>query len=417
MASLVDAGLVLYVGLIILFTWRCAFGWRLCGRWLGFANYCVLLYALLLVLLIYAVFTYVMQGMTELGKAVWGDLVYWLRPIMLGAPVAACLTFVLCCIQTMQHVEEIRNGASTMKHDRAVLIVALPVVYGTMSMAGLMRLYVLISSPGASSLSDSDRREQLALAKNQTCLWVGDLYEAWALYQFGKLTLELVAREVRKRAGVEVKDARTAAKVLVLSHTAIESLASLGVTMFLVVCVIQAGWSLYLLTVQTDWEAETYTSTMKYFGAAGMLASGGAIYNVHIVESVFSFLTGYNPLLKFVTVKILVSFAFFQRGIFHCLQVLDTTLPEFMQKVTKKVPVIGDVLTFNPVQFELFYSSLILYECFTVALINLCAWSAFEFWYHEDADVEQEDDSSPDTAEREKLPLLGINCSTNPFTV
>ena len=36
-------GLVLYLGLVVLFVWRFLSGWRLCGAWMEYANYCMCL--------------------------------------------------------------------------------------------------------------------------------------------------------------------------------------------------------------------------------------------------------------------------------------------------------------------------------------------------------------------------------------
>ena len=35
------SGLVLYLGLVVLFVWRFLSGWRLCGAWMEYANYCM----------------------------------------------------------------------------------------------------------------------------------------------------------------------------------------------------------------------------------------------------------------------------------------------------------------------------------------------------------------------------------------
>merc|ERR1712151_791137 len=86
------------------------------------------------------------------------------------------------------------GGVSMLKHDRAVQIIALPAVYGTMAMSSLTQLYMLFTSTYDENLAvttSMEERERIYLSKCETCFWVGDLYEAWALYQFGKLTLEL----------------------------------------------------------------------------------------------------------------------------------------------------------------------------------------------------------------------------------
>ena len=41
--SKLPRGLVLYLGLVVLFVWRFLSGWRFCGAWMEYANYCMLL--------------------------------------------------------------------------------------------------------------------------------------------------------------------------------------------------------------------------------------------------------------------------------------------------------------------------------------------------------------------------------------
>jgi len=400
---LLDAGLVLYIGLLLLGIWRWLSGWRLCGTHLTYLNYCSLLYALLLVLLVYAVEAFISTALSDGGKAGWNDLPGWLRPIMLGAPAAAVLSVVLSAVQTFQHVKEIRADRAPLKHDRAVQIIALPAVYGVLALNSLARMYQLNSGDyredlkiGAKARTAEDH-QQLYISKSETCFWVGDLYEAWALFQFGKLTLELIRASLFKMQSSDQLDEREKAHALMTAHTAVESIAWLGISLFLIVCILQAGWSLYLLTFTgpfTDWA--TYNARAAQFGAAGMVASAGAIYNVHVVESTFhQYFEGYRPLLKFITVKIIVSFAFFQKGIFKVLKALSDTFPKFMQKIIHGCPLLGDILGFSEVRFQLFYDSLILYECILIALLHIWGWSAYEEWYLEEKEVEDAGEQAP----------------------
>jgi len=420
---MLDAGLVLYIGLLVLGLWRWLSGWRLCGAWLEYANYCVLLYLLLLVLLVYAVYLFIHTAVTAGGKAEWDELPRWLRPIMLGAPAAACITFLLCFMQTVQHVNEIRKDRATLKHDRAVQIIALPAVYGAMAMNSLVRMYQLKTDATDDDIlfmhhnMTSEDTAQLFISKSETCFWVGDLYEAWALFQFSRLSLDLIKASLWKmQRSSPSEEQRESAHALMVAHSAVESIAWLGVMLFLLVCILQAGWSLYLLSFTGpvhQWA--DYNTRVKQFGAAGMVASAGAIYNVHVVESTFhKYFEGYRPLLKFITVKVIVSFAFFQKGIYWAIKAVDQTLPKVMQRVVNGVPLIGDLLNFSEVQFLLFYDSLILYECILIALLHIWGWSAYEDWYLEETEQDIDDTKSEkangntDGADAdERTPLLG----------
>ncbi|CAE8643323.1 unnamed protein product [Polarella glacialis] len=237
---------------------------------------------------------------------------------------------------------------------------------------------------------------------------VADVYEAWALFQFVKLTLDILRSSLKKISeGDTGADAerREVARGLLVAHKALDSITYTGVVMFLVVCVGQAGWALYRLTF-TDptlngWES--YNNQLSLFKAAGFIASAAAIYNVHIVESEFHcFFVGYSPLLKFVTVKILLSLAFFQAGAFYAIQTFNKTLPNVLQDVSKRIPFVADILQFNDSQFYLFYSSLILYECVLGVLLHWFAWSSSESFYLEHNDVIEGDEE----AIAEKTPLV-----------
>lgn len=380
-AYLIDGGLILYIGLIVLFMWRGICYWRCCGRWLQYANYCSLLLALLLCLFGYDIYMFFTAALSNTGKTAWQELPAWLRPVILASPVISVFTYLMCGAQTVQHMERIRDDSAVKRHDRAVQIIMLPAVYAAMASTSLTRMYKTVISPQTSA-DDTE----VQLLKSETCFWVGDLYEAWALYQFGKLTLELIESAIAKQGFSQREEERAAARALMVAHTAVESLAWVGILSFLVVCVLQAGFSLWILCfTPKENQVASFKLSMGQFAAAGYLASGAAIYNVYVVESTFHhFLEGYRPFLKFLTVKILVSFAFFQRGFFKFgIIIQDNLMPG-----VKDIPVIGELLNMPPDRFELFYACLLSVECFLVALMHWWAWNVSEEWYDE-ADMDR----------------------------
>lgn len=377
-SQIVDAGLVLYIGLLLLFVWRFVCYWRCCGRWLEYANYCSLLLVLLAIILIYDTVVFVDAAIQESGRQKWDQLPPWFRPVILSAPFISAATFVFCAVQIFQHVEYIRDEKAVERHDRAVQIILLPVVYGTMAMSSLARMYKLVTQP---TVTPQD--EELALSRSEACFWVGDLYEAWALYQFGKLTLKLIESTLAKQGLSTTEEERTKARALLTAHSAIESLAWLGILSFLLVCVAQAGWSLFLLTFASPGsKVEAFKSSTSQFGLAGFFASGAAIWNVFVVEQTFhEYLEEYRPTWKFFTVKILVTFAFFQRGACNAAQVIQNTLPTVLQDIAKSIPILGQILTFSLSDFEIFYACLIIAECFLVCILHYWAWHVGEPWY------------------------------------
>jgi hypothetical protein len=402
MPAVMDAGMVVYAGLFVLGIWRSMSMWRLCGNTLVWANYCVLGYMFFFVLLVIAVWEFLSAALTHGGRTAWGEMPNWMHPFLLGAPLAACISYSLNATQTAQHVNEIRKNNAVLKHDRVVQILALPAVYGVMAMSSLARMYQLFimqhNEPHSGGqleklarLSRTSELEQLYISRSETCFWVGDLYEAWALYLFGLLTLDLIKESLNRRLRAPERSESDRHEAIV-AYAAVEKIAWLGVTLFLVVCIVQAGWSLYLLTF-TNTDFAVFNTRMSQFRAAGMVASAGAIYNVHTVESTFhTELATYRPLLKFITVKIIVSLAFFQRQTISILKVIQATLPGMVQHIVRALPLLGDLMDMSEVHFSMFYDALILYECILISVLHWWGWSAYEDWYLNASD---EDETKP----------------------
>merc|ERR1719277_1068591 len=154
--------------------------------------------------------------------------VVWLRVLVLSTPAAMIIILALCWFQTRQHVLQIRANVAAMQHDRAVSIIALPAVYGLMAMSALVQLYRLASS------EHSEHQREVLLSRYETCFFVADLYEAWALYQFGKLTLEVLGYKFAQREATNLE--QQGSSDVLLSFTAVSSLAWLGTWMFVIVC-------------------------------------------------------------------------------------------------------------------------------------------------------------------------------------
>lgn len=395
--NLIDAGLVLYVGLMVLCIWRFFCAWKCCGLWLQYANYCSLLLALVLVILIYDSFYFIQVALSDHGKAIWDTMPSWLRPWVLTS-VGFCLaTYITTAYQTFEHVDRIKEESAVMRHDRAVQIVLLPAVYSSMALSSMTRMYYYLGTATGAETPETSEVLHRTLSRSETCLWVGDLYEAWALYQFGQLTLEVIQSNIQRQAKYgdeqslsstteEIEQAKAAARGLDGSHYAVARLVWLGILSFLFVSVAESGWSLWLLTFETSMSSKDFEQSMSQFTIAGFLASCAAIYNVFIVEeSYHHYLKSYYPRLKFLTVKILVTFAWVQRGFFKALMSLGTMLPKSAHSWLVNIPVIGQFVTFESAQFELFYAALIIFECFLVSVAHYWAWNSGEEWYDQAA--------------------------------
>jgi len=194
----------------------------------------------------------------------------------------------------------------------------------------------------------------------ETYCLVGDLYEAWALYQFGKLTVDVIGASLRRQDG-----GRSDEEAVQLSYEAVAAVVWLGNIMFVVVSIAQAGWCLWQWTFMDAAHNFTeYESTQNMFMSAGMLASAAAIYNVHTVEHTFARkIASYAPFLKFVSVKFLIFFTFWQKGLMQML-------------VTYKV------VPWTAMQSNLLNSTLLVFECLLSAALHCWAWRPEEDWYH-----------------------------------
>lgn len=260
-----------------------------------------------------------------------------------------------------------------------------------MGLSSITRMYTYLGSEPSPYAAQNEDVLHRSLSRSETCFWVGDLYEAWALYQFGKLTLEVIQSNIVHQARFgdpkavtyeDIQNSKAAARGLHGTHSAVESLVWLGILSFLLVCVAEAGWSLWLLTFETSMTAKAFDENMSQFTIAGFLASGAAIYNVFVVEESYHlYLESYYPRLKFITVKILVTFAFVQKGIFRGLVSMGAWMPQNVKTWVDKIPLLGQIINLPSAQFELFYASLIITECFVVCVAHYWAWNADEEWY------------------------------------
>jgi len=121
---------------------------------------------------------------------------------------------------------------------------------------------------------------------------------------------------------------------------------------------------------------------MQHLSVAGFVASCAAIYNLVVVEQAFHrHLSHLNPLMKFLTVKFLVSICFLQKTVVEGLEYANNLMPETMKSVVRHVPFVGDIVHLTELQQHLFYPSLVMYECFILAILHLFVWKANETWY------------------------------------
>lgn len=359
----------LYCALLVLFLWRGLFFWRFWGVNLESVNYISLLYLLMHVFLVCEGIVFCSALISDVHGPTNTNLdshtFRWVKIMMWITPLVLVFILQLTWWQSREHIHKIWRRESELQHDRALQIIALPAVYALMAMSSLSQLYKLAATevPGVDA-GELHRQREISYSRYETVFMVADLYEAWALYQFGLLTLEVLQATLAVRWSSGLGRTRDREDEVRLSYLAVSQLMWVGTAMFVVVCVIQAGWSLWQWnfgSASEDWEG--YSRDLRQFRLAGLLASGAAIYNVHVVESAYAEIMGvYSPFVKFISVKMLVFFSFWQRGALMIAQDIG-------------------ILQLSDLQTKLLDSTLLVFECLLSALLHRWAWNAEEPWY------------------------------------
>lgn len=382
---------VLYCGFLAIVLWRLYFPWETGKTWKKSFNHFTLLYGLVTALYLFELVMFIITARKDFnasskystvlqygssnataqsvamlhGEREWP--IYWLRSMVLCVPVCVALVIFMAAFQSRKHMEEIRQDSAQMQHDRVINILAMPAVYAVVVMSGVARVYALavdelIVDGGSEPWPDWAESKAISLADYETCLYVGDLYEAWALYQFGKLTMELLQNALPDAEEAGTSPSRGPSQRL--SIQAIGQVLWVGTGIFIMVNLIQTGWVLYMWFFSypsTHWLA--FQDALIRFSYAGMVASAAAIYNVYIVESTFGhFIQGYAPFLKFLSVKILVFFTYWQAPFLAILRLIG-------------------IMHFTDVQMKLLQASLLVFECVFCAGLHIFAWGSQEPWF------------------------------------
>jgi len=343
--------------------------------------------ALVFVINVYDCYEFYYSMVNGRSSIPWTQIPGWLKVIVYLCPPVVWVGFCLGAHQVFQHMVCIREEAAVLRHDRAIQIIILPVVYSTMCLSCMTKCYTYIRSDD--NAFDSSQLP-LAVAKAETCLWIGDLYESWALYQFGVLSLEVMQSSLIRQSQSHDQEEKAAANALIVAHKAVTQLAWLGILAFVLVSVADSAVALLYLTFGTGTPdlVHKFNRAEDQFNAAGFLASCAAIANVYIVENTFHhFLEDFYPFLKFLTVKILVTFAYGHLYFFECLQSVNGLLSKGGQESLQRVPVLGALVNFNSAEFYLFYSALLVLECLFIGVAHIFAWRSAETWYDEDDTV------------------------------
>ncbi|CAE7741375.1 unnamed protein product [Symbiodinium sp. CCMP2456] len=280
----------------------------------------------------------------------------WLFSVSAYTPLASIATFVVSVGHTLVHFSAIRGIElqQVVDQDRAILVIALPAVYGAMAFKSVIRMWILftgcqIGDACGSPDSSWETKKTFILDAYDSNYDTADLYEAYALYLFAQLCMSQVTKRTSD-SGAST-----------LTQT-VEALTMQGVMSFVIVCFLQATYKMVLTIYVRLTDDTTLPGLSPYLTGAGLVASSAAISNVVTVEhSLETYLHDFRPSAKFWSAKVLVSIAFLQ-------QTILSILSHFLGA------------GFTELQQNLLYSSLICYEVLLVSFFHMYAWRTSEPW-------------------------------------
>eukprot|EP00929_Paragymnodinium_shiwhaense_P071822 TRINITY_DN36476_c0_g2_i1.p1 TRINITY_DN36476_c0_g2~~TRINITY_DN36476_c0_g2_i1.p1 ORF type:complete len:505 (-),score=60.65 TRINITY_DN36476_c0_g2_i1:290-1804(-) len=357
-----------------------------------------------------------------------------LKAFSLTTPFWVLATLAVCSWHTYSHVRELLKAEEVLAESqrktmpgspaafqeqvlsfgiemrrKIVMIIALPFVYGLMSLEGVVRMWG-VSVNHVSSIHRFRcwlHRLDFNTESYEAAFCVADLYEAYALLLFGLIISSILRRAVNTQVealgtlemdpstpeAVAHRFERLSSSVNALTLE-LKGLTCLGIKLFCLSCFSTAVYKLVLnamayFDVWGSLFSNGYDSHDKRVGllqtevvsgkadafwcGCGLLSSFAAIGNIMQVEQGFhTFLQRFGTMWKFWCVKILVSIA-------------------FIQSVSLRV--VPPMCWWTTTRANLFYSSLLCVECFVISLCHVYAWGPYEDWYssaHTEAAISME---------------------------
>ena len=135
----------------------------------------------------------------------------WLIWFSLSMPVWMLLNVIVCASHTVQHLKLCRKGGLLRhpQHDMTVCLLALPAIYGMMSLRGVMDVLLVVTNApptGFEALGDAswDELTELAWEAYEVNFMVADLYESVALLAFARITMRLLQAKVTALQNQEI---------------------------------------------------------------------------------------------------------------------------------------------------------------------------------------------------------------------
>jgi len=255
------------------------------------------------------------------------------------------------------------KGVLPFGSDAAVRIALLPIVYGLLCSNSLLTVLALeTDSPTRIDLlpvSEKDK-EMLQMSMYESNFSVADMYEAWALMDFGRVALRAVQLHMGTGSAVAL-DVTKACRHLLLG----------SVQGFVVVCLASSVYSIACIWSEL-WIAHGHPEPLPqfpkwrllkpYLTGATSVCSVVAVYNIVLFERCLRkyFPPDFHPAPKFWGVKVLVALAFWQTLL---LKVVLSSWTRQDQLVV--------------------LASLKVFEVLAIAMANSWAWDPAQKWLAE----------------------------------
>eukprot|EP00756_Hemistasia_phaeocysticola_P020169 Hpha_TRINITY_DN15705_c2_g5::TRINITY_DN15705_c2_g5_i1::g.42076::m.42076 len=341
----------------------------------------------------------------ELSKPEW-QIPEWIRWFSITSPFVMIVTCLIILVHILQHYAKVKSlGEKQMSEyrDKSLQVIMLPMVYSIMAFKSVLRMWKCFMNDfehtGHFSVFEKDLggnfsvNVEIQMELYETNFRTADLYEAWALYCFGKLTLLWLEHSTREGLTGDIRH-RVEALMRVL-----RDVTAVGVAGFVVCAVVSALVAFYKpIMDMTRNSAAALNATGAeatlmapspfrngFMDGLGFFGSSIAIYNllkIEMAKDLHPYLAAFHPAWKFWGTKILVSIAYFQSII---LEVINALTGWYAEQ-----------------QVNLIYSTLIIYELVGIAILHyapaLSAWHPDGQWFQT---VEEWDEVEKERAAKE----------------
>eukprot|EP00435_Cladocopium_sp_Y103_P050464 s171_g15.t1 len=261
-----------------------------------------------------------------------------LRCMAIATPFVTIFTLMVTLLHLWRHHVNLERAFDrglhwypSHSHDLAMQVAAMPLIYGVFALDCVIQTLLLMT--GQCFVNEAVSPKMLDMMRHMTeeryssNLELADLCEAWALYNFGRLCLMRIRRQIRQevpmlRASLASLDEDQQRGLLIFRDPEhflfrpLEVTTGIGVKFFVYTCVAK---SLFALTV--TFVADTFhirlcdqvpwlCSLLPLMDGAAFVSSTIAILSLIAIEHGFHQilrLEGFAPVLKFLGVKVLVT--------------------------------------------------------------------------------------------------------------